>query len=289
MCGDGTNDAPALAQADVAVAMNTGTQAAKEAGNMVDLDSNPTKLIEIVDVGKQPVDTREALETVAEPIRMADKIVVYGASGSVGRVIVEEALSRGHEVIGVSRNPESLEFDNALFTAAPGDVTDPDSIAATVRGADVVVISVRGVGPGNTPQEAVTLRAATAYIEAASRLGDATPYVIQIGGGVTLYRDGVRPMDTLPPGTERYALAQGHWLAMEAYQHSARFDWTVMSANTGSIQERGEYTGRYRLRNQDTLVDRDGETYISRQDFAIAVIEESRTVTGKRAAVGPPY
>ena len=176
---------------------------------------------------------------------LADKIVVYGASGSVGRVIVEEALSRGHEVIGVSRNPESLKFDNARFTAAPGDVTDPDSVAATVRGADVVVISVRGVGPGNTPQEAVTLRAATAYIEAASRLGDATPYVIQIGGGVTLYRDGVRIMDAFQPGTERYALAQGHWLAMEAYQHSTGFDWTVMSANTGSIQERGEYTGDF--------------------------------------------
>jgi potassium-transporting ATPase ATP-binding subunit len=75
MTGDGTNDAPALAQADVAVAMNSGTQAAKEAGNMVDLDSNPTKLIEIVEIGKQLLMTRGALTTFS----IANDIAKYFA------------------------------------------------------------------------------------------------------------------------------------------------------------------------------------------------------------------
>jgi K+-transporting ATPase ATPase B chain len=75
MTGDGTNDAPALAQADVAVAMNTGTQPAREAANMVDLDSNPTKLIEIVEIGKQLLMTRGALTTFS----LANDIAKYFA------------------------------------------------------------------------------------------------------------------------------------------------------------------------------------------------------------------
>ncbi len=80
MTGDGTNDAPALAQADVAVAMNTGTQAAKEAGNLVDLDSNPTKLIEVVEIGKQLLMTRGALTTFSISNDIAKYFAILPAS-----------------------------------------------------------------------------------------------------------------------------------------------------------------------------------------------------------------
>jgi K+-transporting ATPase ATPase B chain len=111
MAGDGTNDAPALAQADVAVAMNTGTQAAKEAGNLVDLDSNPTKLIEIVEIGKQILMTRGALTTFS----IANDVAKYFA-------IIPAVFASTYPILGALNimklhSPQSAILSAVIFNA----------------------------------------------------------------------------------------------------------------------------------------------------------------------------
>ncbi len=153
MTGDGTNDAPALAQADVGVAMNTGTTAAKEAGNMVDLDSDPTKLIEIVEIGKQLLITRGALTTFS----IANDIAKYFAI--IPAMFV--AIFPGLDLINVMRlhSPESAILSAVIFNAV--------IIAA------LIPLALRGVR--YTPSSASKLLSRNLYVYGLG--GIVTPFV----------------------------------------------------------------------------------------------------------------
>jgi K+-transporting ATPase ATPase B chain len=137
MTGDGTNDAPALAQADVGVAMNTGTMAAKEAGNMVDLDSNPTKLIEIVEVGKQLLMTRGALTTFS----IANDVAKYFA-------IIPAIFVAGHITAAPHTPQEYLNYLQVLNIMQLGS-SDSAILSAVIFNAIIIILliplALRGV------------------------------------------------------------------------------------------------------------------------------------------------
>ena len=133
MTGDGTNDAPALAQADVGVAMNTGTQAAKEAGNMVDLDSNPTKLIEVVAIGKQLLMTRGSLTTFS----IANDVAKYFA--------IIPAMFAG-TFPGAECAQHHATQDSAIGDPVGGDLQRGDHHRADSAGAARRQVSAHGRG-----------------------------------------------------------------------------------------------------------------------------------------------
>ena len=224
-------------------------------------------------------------------------IVVYGASGSIGGLIVDEALERGHAVIGVSRSPDRLTIEHANFTPVQGDVTDAESFTAVTSGADGVVISVQGTPEGDfAPENSTHALAASTAAEALVGTENA-PYVLQIGGATTMLPTIEEMLANapfpVPEGTAIYAMLIGHKVALDTYQASD-IDWTVLTPpysimgwtpdGIADTQRRGEY----RTSTTEFVNDAEGNSSIYVADLAAAAVDEleNRAFVRQRFTVG---
>lgn len=205
-------------------------------------------------------------------------IVVYGATGKVGRHVVREALDRGHRVTAVSRRPESVEAEHENLTVAKGDLLDANSVSEIVADADVVVVSVRGViGDSGTPESALQFIAAEKLVDALYPLGESGPYLIHVGGSGTLEVEpgktfaATLPTILLPKGLETEIL--GQMLALEFFGKVDDVRWTYATPPKNFTN--GKRTGVFRVGGREALEDHRGRTRLSRADFAVALVDEA--------------
>jgi putative NADH-flavin reductase len=217
-------------------------------------------------------------------------ILVYGASGKVGRQIVDEALMRGHRVTAVSRDPSRITPTHEQLSVRRGDILDPDSVSALVSGQDVVVVSVRGViDDSGDPESAVAYIGSRNVIDALRREGDSAGRLIHVGGSGSLELDsGTLLADRLPgiflPRELETEIA-GQVLTLNYLRTVRDVKWTYATPPRNFTG--GERTGEFRIGGDRLMEDARGRSMISRSDFAVAVIDEAESgqFTGLRFSV----
>jgi putative NADH-flavin reductase len=205
-------------------------------------------------------------------------ILVYGATGKIGSLVVEEALERGHHVTAVSRNPAQIERVHASLSVVRGDLLDTDSIRSLVSGQDVVVVSVRGIiGDSKSPESALQYLAVQRLVTILRDMGDAAPRLIHVGGAGSLeVEPGVVYAEKLPrlflPRKLELEI-DGQVLALEYLRSVQDVAWTYITPPKNFTN--GDRKGEYRVGGDRMLEDRRGRNRISRADFAMALIDEA--------------
>lgn len=196
------------------------------------------------------------------------RVLLFGASGDVGRRIAAELLERGHHVTGVSRSGAIDGIDDDAFAVAAGDATEADDVAELSEGHDAVVSAV---GPGDEGPD-VLRDAADALIAGLERTG--VHRLLVIGGGGTLeVEPGVDLVDTEEFPDEIRPASEAHRDALHTYQAEGDvLDWTFLAPPM--ILEPGERTGQYRTDERELLFDDEGNSRITMEDLAVAVADE---------------
>lgn len=195
------------------------------------------------------------------------RITVFGAAGAVGRRVVTEAVSRGHDVTAVVRHPSRATGLPAGVTVRTGDAADPADVAASARGQDLVVTATRPA-PGREPDLVDTTRSLL------KGLAGTGVRLLAVGGAATLRTaDGTLVLDSPGFPAELLPIAAACRDQHEAYRSDTTVDWTY--ASPPLLLEPGERTGRYRLGRDDLLTDAAGRSAISMEDFAVALLDEA--------------
>src|SRR4051812_22827618 len=200
------------------------------------------------------------------------KLVVFGATGNVGQRIVAEALRRGHEVVGVVRDPAAVKSPNKDVRLLKGDATDADSVARAVRGADAAVSAI-SPRPNARGLPAPSLQAnARALIEGLRTAG--VKRVLYVGGASSLEVAPGQALADQPDFPEIYkAEAREGREALAVWRNQAEgLDWTYLSPAVEI--GKGQRTGNYRTTDDRILLDAAGKSFISFEDYAVAVLDE---------------
>lgn len=198
------------------------------------------------------------------------KIVVYGASGMIGQRVTQEALSRGHKVTAIVRNPAKLTIAHPELTVREGNVFDVESVAGAVAGYDAVINATRQ----NADEPSQTfVDAANALVAGLTRAG--VRRLIVVGGAGSLeVAPGLQLLDSPGFNPAWRPGAIGLRDALDVYR-TADIDWTYFSP-AGFVAP-GERTGKYRTGTDQLVIDEKGDSHISAEDYAVALVDEFET------------
>jgi putative NADH-flavin reductase len=210
------------------------------------------------------------------------QISVLGATGRIGRRIVDEALRRKHTVTAVARGP-SPENAEGRVTPKKADVTEPSELEAVIQAHDAVVSAV-----GPAPGTAVSMVVDTTRALAAAAMRTRVKRLVIVGGAGSLaVEPGLELLHTPDFPKEFRDIALAHREALEIWRRVKELDWTYVSP-AASI-EPGARTGKYRVGHNDLLIDEAGQSRISMEDFAVAVLDEVENNSHVRERINVAY